>query len=128
MLTLILALLLAASSGIAGQQPQLARLENDVFLVVARDAQVGVLRSRDAGRSFTEATPIAVPGKMSTGMHRGPRVVATRSVLLVSLIAGTQGGGKDGDVLLYRSIDAGASWTKLKRELSEIAAVCWLPN
>jgi photosystem II stability/assembly factor-like uncharacterized protein len=29
---------------------------------------------------------------------------------------------------LYRSDDAGASWTKLKRELSEIAAVCWLPN
>src|SRR5499425_1114263 len=29
---------------------------------------------------------------------------------------------------LYRSDDAGASWTKLRRELSEIAAVCWLPN
>lgn len=29
---------------------------------------------------------------------------------------------------LYRSNDGGASWTKLRRELSEIAAVCWLPN
>jgi photosystem II stability/assembly factor-like uncharacterized protein len=29
---------------------------------------------------------------------------------------------------LYRSDDAGASWTKLRRELSEIAAVCWVPN
>ena len=29
---------------------------------------------------------------------------------------------------LYRSDDAGKSWTKLRRELSEIAAVCWLPN
>lgn len=29
---------------------------------------------------------------------------------------------------LYRSDDGGASWVKLKRELSEIAAVCWLPN
>lgn len=29
---------------------------------------------------------------------------------------------------LYRSDDGGASWTKLRRELSEIAAVCWLPN
>ena len=29
---------------------------------------------------------------------------------------------------LYRSDTAGKSWTKLRRELSEIAAVCWLPN
>jgi photosystem II stability/assembly factor-like uncharacterized protein len=29
---------------------------------------------------------------------------------------------------LYRSDDGGASWSKLRRELSEIAAVCWLPN
>jgi hypothetical protein len=29
---------------------------------------------------------------------------------------------------LYRSDDRGASWEKLRRELSEIAAVCWLPN
>jgi photosystem II stability/assembly factor-like uncharacterized protein len=29
---------------------------------------------------------------------------------------------------LYRSDDGGASWEKLRRELSEIAAVCWLPN
>jgi photosystem II stability/assembly factor-like uncharacterized protein len=26
---------------------------------------------------------------------------------------------------LYRSDDGGTSWTKLRRELSEIAAVCW---
>ena len=29
---------------------------------------------------------------------------------------------------LYRSDDGGASWRKLRRELSEIAAVCWFPN
>ena len=29
---------------------------------------------------------------------------------------------------LYRSDSAGESWIKLRRELSEIAAVCWLPN
>jgi hypothetical protein len=29
---------------------------------------------------------------------------------------------------LYRSDCGGASWTKLRREFSEIAAVCWLPN
>ena len=29
---------------------------------------------------------------------------------------------------LYRSDDRGKSWIKLRRELSEIAALCWLPN
>jgi hypothetical protein len=29
---------------------------------------------------------------------------------------------------LYRSDDGGASWMKLRRELSEIAAVCWVGN
>jgi photosystem II stability/assembly factor-like uncharacterized protein len=29
---------------------------------------------------------------------------------------------------LYRTDSGGESWTKLRRELSEIAAVCWLPN
>ena len=29
---------------------------------------------------------------------------------------------------LYRSDSGGESWTKLRRELSEIAAVCWLPT
>ncbi len=29
---------------------------------------------------------------------------------------------------LYRSDSGGESWIKLRRELSEIAAVCWLPN
>lgn len=109
MLTL-LALIVAAATAIPGQQPQLAHERERVYLVVARDGQVGVLRSSDAGRSFAETTPIAVTGRMSAGMHRGPRVAVTRSTVLVALVAGAQGGGKDGDVVLYRSTDEGATW------------------
>lgn len=110
MLTFLLALIVASTTGIAGQQPQLAHERDRVYLVVAREGQVGVLRSRDAGRSFVEATPIAVAGRMSAGMHRGPRVAVTRSSVLVTVIAGARGGGKDGDVILYRSTDEGATW------------------
>jgi hypothetical protein len=107
-LTSLVALIVAAA--ITGHQPQLAQERDRVYLVVARDAQVGVLRSGDAGRSFVEATPIAVTGRMAAGMHRGPRVAVTRSSVLVALVAGVQGGGKDGDVVLYRSTDDGATW------------------
>jgi hypothetical protein len=109
-LTTLLALILAANTAIAGQQPQLAHDQGRVYLVVAREGQVGVLRSSDEGRSFRQVTPIAVSGRMSAGMHRGPRVAVTRSSVLVAVIAGAQGGGKDGDVILHRSTDEGATW------------------
>ena len=78
MLALILALLFtAASASIPGTQPQLATRGDEVILVVARESGVGILRSTDAGRTFVEATPIEVAGRMSAGRHRGPRVTRT---------------------------------------------------
>ena len=100
MLAALLTLFLAGVALIPGQQPQLARDGDRVVMVVARDGSVAVLHSEDAGRSFAEATPIPVAGRMSAGMHRGPRVAVTRTAILVTLITGAQGGGKDGDVVL----------------------------
>jgi len=109
----LLALLIGIGPGpaVPGQQPQLAHDGDRTFLVVAREQQVGILRSTDAGHSFHERAPIAVEGHMAAGMHRGPRVAVTPTALLVAVIAGAQGGGKDGDVVLYRSTDDGAHWS-----------------
>ena len=109
MITILVALLLAAAS--PGQQPQLAHDGNRTFLVVARDHQVAVMRSSDAGRTFASASTIAIEGAMAAGMHRGPRVAVTNTAVLVAAIVGAQGGGKDGDVVLYRSTDEGATWS-----------------
>lgn len=108
----LLTLLLAATLTAPGQQPQLARQASRVFLVAAQDGQVTVQRSTDAGRTFRKASPVLPAGTMSAGMHRGPRVAVTTNALLVALIAGPQGGGKDGDVVLYRSTDDGTTWSK----------------
>jgi hypothetical protein len=110
MLTLLIATLIATSLTIPGTQPQLAHDGARVFLAVARGTQVAVLRSTDAGRTFLDATPIVPGGRMAAGMRRGPRIAVTSSAVLVSLIAGPQGAGKDGDVVLYRSTDQGATW------------------
>jgi uncharacterized protein YfiM (DUF2279 family) len=109
-LTTLIALLAAAVT-IPGQQPQLAHEGNRTFLVAAHEQRVVVRRSENGGRTFRNATPIAVDGRMAAGMHRGPRVAVTRTAVLVAVIAGAQGGGKDGDVVLYRSADDGASWS-----------------
>jgi hypothetical protein len=111
MLVLLIAALLSTSFTIPGTQPQLARDGDRVFLAVARGTQVGVLRSTDAGRTFREATPIPVAGRMAAGMRRGPRLAVTSSSVLVSVIAGPLGGGKDGDVVVYRSPDNGTTWS-----------------
>jgi hypothetical protein len=109
-LTLLIATLIATSLTIPGTQPQLAHEGARVFLAVARGTQVAILRSTDAGRTFLDATPIVPAGRMAAGMRRGPRIAVTSSAVLVSLIAGPQGAGKDGDVVLYRSLDQGATW------------------
>ena len=133
MLTLIIAAVLATSGGwphagagaeqrastrssvapltIPGTQPQFAQDGERVFLAVVQGARVAVLRSADAGRSFREATPIVPAGRMAAGMRRGPRIAVTASSVLVSLVAGPQGGGKDGDIVIYRSGDQGTTWS-----------------
>ncbi len=112
MIATLTALLFAiAAAAIPGQQPQLAHDGDRTFLVTADGNQVTVMRSPDAGRTFSPATPIAVDGRMSAGLHRGPRVVVTGSAVVVAVVAGAQGGGKDGDVVMYRSTDDGSSWS-----------------
>lgn len=109
MLITLLALLIGVGPAVPGQQPQMAHDGDRTFLVLAREQQVAILRSADAGRSFHEVAPIRVEGHMAAGMHRGPRVVVTPTAVLVTVVAGAQG-GKDGDIVLYRSVDDGAHW------------------
>ena len=107
----LLSLLLAATLTTTGTQPQIAHDGDRVVLAVARGDRIGVLRSVDGGRTFREATPILPSGRMAAGMRRGPRIAVTASAIVVSAVVGAQGGGKDGDVIVYRSVDQGATWT-----------------
>lgn len=47
---------------------------------------------------------------MSLGMRRGPRIAHTGDAIVITAIGGPQGKGRDGDVLAYRSLNAGKSW------------------
>ena len=102
----------AAAVTLAGVQPQLAMIGDQVYLAFGRGDTVLVARSPDGGLSFGAPVVLPITGEISLGMRRGPRVAVTNNTLLVAAVSGAQGGGKDGDVVLTRSIDRGRTWSR----------------
>lgn len=122
------ALLTCVTIATAGDDTQAARPTTVVAAEVgAREPQVAVdghgriyvafgvgnsircARSDDGGRSYTIAT-VGEAGVLALGMRRGPRLAATENSVVVTAIVGREGKGRDGDLLAWRSTDAGASW------------------
>ncbi len=99
-----------ASTTFTGSQPQLATAGPRVYLAFGLGNAIGVARSDDAGGTFGSPARLPVSGNLALGTHRGPRLAATASTVLVSAIIGQKGGGADGDVVLFRSNDRGATW------------------
>lgn len=100
----------AAALAWAGTQPQLATSGAHTYLAFGQGSSITVMRSGDEGVSFDAPAQIAVKGTMALGMHRGPRIAASRTAVVVTAVVGARGGGVDGDVVMYRSTDAGRSW------------------
>jgi hypothetical protein len=101
----------AAAIVFTGVQPQLAAVGDRVFLTFGQGNVISLAESSDGGETFGRPSELLVPGKVSLGMRRGPRVAATNDAVLVAAVAGAKGGGADGDVLLYRSTDSGRTWS-----------------
>ncbi len=56
-----------------------------------------------------QKSSIRIPN-MSLGMRRGPRIALSQDSVVITVIGGPQGKGRDGDILSYRSIDGGKNW------------------
>lgn len=113
MMSILLSLTVAGSTAVTfpGVQPQLAVVNDDVYMTFGRNDRIAVARSTDGGATF--GAPVTLPdaGVVSLGMHRGPRIAGTSRALLVAAVIGRKGGGADGDVVVFRSADRGATWT-----------------
>lgn len=107
---LVLMLLVATVHGWIGTQPQLAASLGYTYLTFGQGSTITVLGSTDQGVTFGAPSEIQVAGKMALGMRRGPRIAASRDAVIVTAVVGARGGGADGDVVLYRSVDRGRSW------------------
>jgi hypothetical protein len=87
----------------------------DVFVACGTKTGVYVCASSDSGATFGPATEVASVAVLSLGMRRGPRVAVSGGSVVVTAIAGEQGGGRDGDLLCWRSTDDGRTWSSASR-------------
>jgi hypothetical protein len=95
----------------APKQPQVAVFtDGTVHLVYGSGDSVFHCRSTDGGSSFEKPKEAFRVSHLSLGMRRGPRVAVTKDALVVTVIGGRQGNGRDGDVQAWRSIDGGTTW------------------
>ncbi|MBZ5584032.1 MAG: glycoside hydrolase [Acidobacteriia bacterium] len=88
------------------RQPQLAAGKAITALVFGSGESIWFSRSSDQGATWSPPSKIADLPKLLLGRHRGPRVVVSGETLLVS--AAPAGG----DLLCWRSTDAGRTWSK----------------
>ena len=92
------------------RQPQVAVDEaGRIFVAFGVGDVIRCAASTDGGRTF-EATTVGSGGVLALGMRRGPRVAAAGKALVVTAVGGAVGKGRDGDLLAWRSTDAGKTW------------------
>ncbi|HYP06213.1 MAG TPA: exo-alpha-sialidase [Bryobacteraceae bacterium] len=92
------------------KQPQLAVDGKTVALTYGVGNSVFFSRSDTAGRSFSAPVRVGDGVYLALGNHRGPRVAMVGDAVVVTAITGAVR-GKDGDVVSWRSVDGGRTWS-----------------
>jgi hypothetical protein len=99
-------------AGFSGaQEPQVAFDGGNVYVAYGMGDTTYLSLSTDRGATYGAPIKVGEAGRLSLGMRRGPRVCARDSVVTVSAVYGAQGKGRDGDLLAFRSVDRGRTWT-----------------
>lgn len=94
------------------REPQVAiDVDEQVYIAYGMGNAVYVSVSSDKGASYGDPIKVAEPGKLSLGMRRGPRICVRKGVLTITAVYGSQGNGRDGDIVAFRSADKGKTWS-----------------
>lgn len=127
MLTLLLAAsltLASASLGPMGQdaparEPQMVARGSHVFLTFGAGNSIYVSSSADSGKSFGAPIKVAEASILPLTRHRGPRIALSGTALVITAVSGktaaqgahAHGLPVDGDLLAWRSLDDGKTWS-----------------
>ena len=88
------------------RQPQLASGNGMVAMVFGSGESVWFTNSADNGRAWSKPVKVADLPKLLLGRHRGPRVNISGNTIVVSAVS-----SDPGDLLAWRSIDGGRTWS-----------------
>jgi hypothetical protein len=99
-------------AGATFRQPQLAADGHAIGITFGAGDSVYFAGSTDNGATFNKPVLVSTRGKLSLGMHRGPRIAMTPEAIVISAITGKKGRGADGDIIAWRSADGGRTWSE----------------
>jgi hypothetical protein len=125
MLSLVFGIMFAVHIGPMGpdapaREPQMAANGSMVAMTFGAGKAIYFSASHDNGTTFSAPVKVAEGEILPLTRHRGPRIALAGSAIVISAVTGRKlaegahahGLPSDGDLLVWRSTDAGKSWTK----------------
>ncbi len=101
----------AVTAAAEAREPQVAVSEDGkIFVAYGQGNTLYCAASSDGGKSYGSPVRVGEAGNLALGMRRGPRIAIAGESLVVTAVYGAQGGGRDGELLAWHSINGGRSW------------------
>jgi hypothetical protein len=120
LLTALIASIAPVQSSVANRQPELASAPGMTALVFGSGQSIWFSASHDSGANFSRPIEVTHVPVLALGRHRGPRVNISGNSIVLTAVAGqtaatgphAHGLSQDGNLLAWRSIDRGLSWSE----------------
>jgi len=116
---IVLATIIGPIGSETPHEPQLASSGSLVVMTFGAGNAVYFSRSQDSGRSFSMPVKVGDAPILPLTRHRGPRIVISGNAIVISAVMGrtpsqeqhAHGLPSDGDLMVWRSVDGGKSWS-----------------
>ncbi|HEY1947550.1 MAG TPA: sialidase family protein [Bryobacteraceae bacterium] len=108
------------ASDAPSHEPQIATSGSLIGLAFGAGKGIYFSASHDSGETFSAPVKVAEAAIVPLTRHRGPRIAFSGRTIVISAVAGKKLAGgphahglpSDGDLMVWRSVDSGKTWSK----------------